>query len=316
MSEPRGQHYVPQVYLRAFADGETIRVYRRPESGQQPTPFDTNVKNVAKRRDVYSVKTDAGRDRYIDKNFERVETLLADVLVPVVEERLLTEKQWQSLKDLAAIQEIRSPEAIDNFADVMARVHDQVRALYRHHRPEMSEDDIERAVQEEYRTPKLSDELAAAPRNIALTATNSVVRKFAEHLKSFRATIITSGAQDFMTSNRPVVWFDPNDYPPHKFYGFNRQSPTIEVTYPLTRRKCLLLYLYPGAVKQYALANYAAVRMVNSRTASGAKEVYAYPTQDAQERQVQLADLGSEAFEFPLLVTLLDSEANANAASS
>jgi hypothetical protein len=28
---------------------------------------------------------------FIDKNFERVETLLADVLVPVVEERLLTE---------------------------------------------------------------------------------------------------------------------------------------------------------------------------------------------------------------------------------
>jgi hypothetical protein len=119
-----------------------------------------------------------------------------------------------------------------------------------------------------------------------------------------------------MTSNRPVVWFDPNDYPPHKFYGFNRQSPTIEVTYPLTRRKCLFLYLYPGAVMQYALANYAAVRMVNSRTANGAKEVYAYPTQDTQERQVQLADLGSEAFELPLLLKLLDSGTNANEAPS
>jgi hypothetical protein len=316
MSEPRGQHYVPQVYLRAFADRDTIRVHRRPESGQQPTPFDTNVKNVAKRRDVYSVKTDEGRDRYIDKNFERVENLLAAVLVPVVAGRLLTEAQWDSLKYLAAIQEIRGPEVIDSFADATTRVQEQMRSLYRQHRPEWTEDDIERAVQEKYPSQKLSRELAAAPRNIALTSTNSVVPQFAQHLKSFRATIITSGAQDFMTSNRPVVWFDPDDYPPHKFYGFNRQSPTIEVTYPLTRRKCLLLYLYPGAVKQYALANYAAVRMVNSRTRSGAKEVYAYPTQDAQERQVQLADLGSEAFAFPLLVTLLDSEANANEASS
>jgi hypothetical protein len=316
MSEPRDQHYVPQVYLRAFADGKRIRVYRKPEVGQQPKMRDTSIKKVATRRDVYSVKTDLGRDRYIDKNFERVENLLAAVLVPVVEGRLLTEAQWESLKYLAAIQEIRNPEVIDSFADATTRIQEQVRALYRQHRPEWTEADIERAVQEKYPSQKLSGELAADPRNIALTSTNSVVPQFAQHLKSFRATIITSGAQDFMTSNRPVVWFDPNDYPPHKFYGFNRQSPTIEVTYPLTRRKCLLLYLYPGAVKQYALANYAAVRMVNSRTASGAKEVYAYPTQDAQERQVQLADLGSEAFEFPLLMTLLDSEANANAASS
>ena len=308
MSEPRGQHFVPQVYLRAFADGDTIRVYRRPEQGQQPKTFDTNVKNVAKRRDVYSVRTDQGRDRYIDQNFERVERLLGDVLVPVFGERLLTEGQWESLKYLVAIQEARNPQGIDNFTDATTRLLGQVRALYRQHRPEWTEDDIERAVQEKFPSERLSGPLAADPRNLVLGATNSVVPDFAEHMNTFHATIITSGVQDFITSNRPVVWFDPSDFPPHQFFGFNRQSPTIEVTYPLTRRKCLFLCRYPGPVMQYALANEAAVTMVNSRTACGAGEVYAYPTQVTRERQRQLIDLASEAFAFPLLVTLLDSE--------
>ena len=135
MGEPRGQHYVPQVYLRAFADGETIRVYRRPKQSG-PLTFDTNVKNVAKRRDVYSVQSDQGRDRYIDENFGRIESQLSDVLVPVVEERLLTDGQWESLKYLVAIQEARSPQAIDNFTDAVTQLLDQARSLYRHHRPE------------------------------------------------------------------------------------------------------------------------------------------------------------------------------------
>ena len=308
MSEPRGQHYVPQVYLRAFADGDTIRVYRR--AGQnRPMMSDTNIKNVAKRRDVYSVLTNQGRDRYIDENFGRVESLLADVLVPVVEERLLTDAQWVSLKYLVAIQEVRSPQAIDNFAHATTRLLDQTRSLYQQHRPEWTSEQIEQAVQEKFPSPKLSGSLAADPRNIALMAANSVVPEFAEHMKTFHATIITSGAHDFMTSNRPVVWFDANDYPPHKFFGFDRQSPTIEVTYPLTRRKCLFLCRYPEAVMQYALANEAAVTMVNSRTACGAGEMYAYPIQDAHARQRQMLDLTSEAFEWPLLVTLLDSKA-------
>jgi len=96
MSEPRGQHYVPQVYLRSFADGHTIRVYRRNEI--RPESFETNIKNIAKRRDVYSVQTDQGRDRYIDENFGQVEDLLVAVLVPVVQEHLLTEAQWDALK--------------------------------------------------------------------------------------------------------------------------------------------------------------------------------------------------------------------------
>jgi Protein of unknown function (DUF4238) len=309
VSEPRGQHFVPQVYLRAFAEGDTIRVYRRTEQGQTPKTFDTGIKNVAKRRDVYSVQTDQGRDRYIDNNFERIESLLADVLVPVVQERLLTDAQWESLKYLVAIQEARSPQAIDNFTEATTRLLDQARSLYRQHRPEWTSEQIEQAVQEKFPSERLSGPLAADPRNIALAATNSAVREFAAHMQTFHATIITSGAHDFMTSNRPVVWFDANDYPPHKFFGFNRMSPTIEVSYPLTRRKCLFLHRYPGSIMQYALASEAAVEMVNSRTACGAAEVYAFPTVDPQERQRQLLDLTSEAFEWPLLATLLDPDA-------
>lgn len=278
--------------------------------------FDTNIKNVAKRRDVYTVQTEQGRDRYIDENFGRVETLLADVVEPVVEERLLTDAQWESLKYLVAVQEARGPEVIDNFADATTRLLDQVRSLYRQHRPEWTAEEIERAVQEKFPSAKLSGALAADPRNIALISANNVVPEFAAHMQTFRATMITSGAHDFITSNRPVVWFDANDWPPHnKLLGINRQSPTIEVTYPLTRRKCLFLHLYPEPVMQYALANDAAVTMVNSRTASGAGEVYAFPTKEPQGRERQMADLLSGAFEYPLLVTLLDRNAAKNDAS-
>ncbi len=310
MSEPRGQHYVPQVYLRGFADGDKIRVYQRPPvEGQPPVRFDTNVKNVAKVRDVYSVNTQHGRDRYIDKNFERVESLLDNVLVPVVKGHLLSEAQWDALKRLVAIQEMRSPDAIDGFAGATARVIELSRALYRQHRPDMTEEEIEEAMREEFPSENLTGTFATDPRNLALNATNSVVPEFAQHMTTFHATIVGSGAQDFMTSNRPVVWFDPLDWPPHPFYGMNRLSQTIEVTYPLTRRKCLFLCRYPAALMQYALASEPAVTMINSRTTCGAREMYAYPTTDAPKQERQVADLLSDLGRLPLVPTLLDKEA-------
>ena len=89
----------------------------------------------------------------------------------------------------------------------------------------------------------------------------------------------------------------------------DRQSPTIEVTYPLTRRKCLFLCRYPAAIMQYALASEPAVTIINSRMACGAREMYAYPTTDAAQKQQQVTDLLTDIGRLPLMPTLFDKEA-------
>ena len=50
------------------------------------------------------------------------------------------------------------------------------RALYRQHRPNMTEDEIDKAIQKEFSSKKLAGGISITdPRNLALNATNSVV---------------------------------------------------------------------------------------------------------------------------------------------
>jgi hypothetical protein len=227
-------------------------------------------------------------------------------LGPVNKNYELSDEQWDALKMLAAVQEMRSPGAIGRFAQTVYDEQEIMRDLYRQNRPELTEEEIENLIQKKFETDKLAGRFASNARNVSLTVTNDAIPEYAKALTKLYGCIVTSDAHDFMTSDAPVVWFDAAQYPPRGFWGLDRQSLTIEVTYPLTRRKCLVLARVP--IMQYALAKAEAVSMINSRTSLQANEMYAYPTKDASERLQQMHDLFCYWGTLPLLTILIDDE--------
>jgi len=82
--------------------------------------------------------------------------------------------------------------------------------------------------------------LAEHPLQLMLPAITTVE---AEFLSGMTTTILrTSSNPGFITSDAPVVWFDPELYKMPPFYrNLALGSPTIEVTMPIAPSRCLLL---------------------------------------------------------------------------
>jgi hypothetical protein len=312
MTANRHQHHVPQAYLRHFADPDRLRVYVRPEKGSTILrEFETTTKNVAHRRDLYTMHTESGeRDNTFDDNLRIVEDEIHNALEPVLAGRDLNDDDWVNVMALAAVQDGRKPSAVDEASRFIGEVHEQGRYLYRQHRPELSEAEIDDLLRENWGPTTLSGAAALNPKNLARQVLNSTVFEFVDIFTNlYNACLVTSVAHDFFTSDRPVTYFDP--VVKQDRFGFDRSSPTIEITYPLTRRHLLFMSHLP--LPPYVRAKKAAVTILNSRTVYGsAAQVYAYPTSDprarARQRRDAFSTLGSLNITCLILAATLDAQ--------
>jgi hypothetical protein len=77
--------------------------------------------------------------------------------------------------------------------------------------------------------------------------------------------------QSLITSDHPVVWWDPGDPPPSRFpLGLGRR--TIQVTCPLTPHLCVVISHRPGA--DYAETDIQGADALNMRTLYGAADTF------------------------------------------
>jgi hypothetical protein len=101
--------------------------------------------------------------------------------------------------------------------------------------------------------------------------------------------ILTSERRSFVTSFHPVVWVDVRNPFPEKPHPV-RAAVSAEVTFPLTKRHCLLMAYMP--IRATAIADDAQVRTINARTALRSREVFAPPLIEAEQEEliVDLSD--------------------------
>jgi len=120
--DPRRHHYIPQFYLRRFAENEMVSLVRLGDGHQ---PFKVNVRNVAVQKDLYTVSADdVGDTAAVERIFsiidgaasERITRLAYGVWFPPQ----LYDRAWLSLWLL--LLHIRGPskrrelEAITDYA--------------------------------------------------------------------------------------------------------------------------------------------------------------------------------------------------------
>jgi hypothetical protein len=291
VSSNRRQHWVPKAYLRGFADAdERLRVFARLPDKRGVREFITTVDGIANERDLYSATSDEGRDNSLDDAIRSlVEDKLPQTLAPLTAGVGLKREEWLALVQLAGAQDMRRPSAVHNLTDSITRLLNISRDMYRHHVPGITKEEIDQRIIANWGPDVRSGEYALQPKNLAVDVLKGTI-DFTGQFGGMYPCIIESQAQDFFTSDSPVFFHDPNDLMPSKFFGIDRSKNSVEVIFPLTRRYNLFMARVPLA--EYVYADGTGVSLINSRVAYGAhKQVYAYPTDDAQLQRRQQRDL-------------------------
>lgn len=305
MSSNRRQHWVPQSYLRGFADDDRLRVYARIV-GPGARTFETSTINIANRRDLYTITTQDGADNSLDDAFRReVEDAIPKTLAPLSSGRALTRDERAAILELAGYQDMRGPNVVDSTTNVISDVHRIARALYRQHRPELSEGQIDELLREKWDDTGLTGEHALDSKNLAVRVLSGT-RGFTGQFGGMYGCIVESAAQKFVTSDRPVVFHDPQNLKPG-FWGIDRSAPTTEVVFTLTRQYALVMARIP--LVPYAYANAVGATLINGRIAFGAsKQVFAFPETEATLSQRQRKDILSSFGALGIALLLIPDE--------
>jgi len=231
------QHYVPQFYLREFAeDGQLVWVFDKSEE----KAFKANIRDVASEWYFYDFPATSlaeGVDpQLVEKELAKIEAQFSDALETVlseVQESGRIDPQHKSLmSQFMALQELRTPAARNSWIEMEETVMQRVLELQIQHKmPELSDHDY---------TVRVNPEVAAMRQAMFMFSPKmllSICRILQNHIWLVG---INETSQPFYTSDCPLV------RRPHKEKKFwstsGLGSEGIEIAFPLTPKYILVLF--------------------------------------------------------------------------
>lgn len=271
-------HRVSRTYLKGFAaqDGQSrgVVVYRKSKDvrSQVQAQDVTDVKRVSTATDFYVLQTSAGPSNSIEDILSRIEARWP-AMVKALKRGPLDSEDLGMLAAFAATWEARGERTRTMMAKPLGKIFAMGEQLYRAHG--VPDDEIPARMRAFIERDIFSGDAVPDPMNLALTVIPGAAKDAFEMYRRMNKLILQSTSADFFTSDHPIVWFDPenctrNDPCP------NRLALTAEVTFPLTRRFCLVMSYLP--LIPTALADEECVEVINARTAINAlRETYAPP---------------------------------------
>ncbi|HYK53077.1 MAG TPA: DUF4238 domain-containing protein [Candidatus Eremiobacteraceae bacterium] len=283
----RLNHFNPQSYLRAFADpdGYLLTIKREPYEVDR-----LNVAKVAAERDFYTLRradgtlTDQLEDELalFDAKIPRIVGRVASVCEP-------SPADVDDLKRLYAILLARGPVGRDYILDEVRSTRDRITSDFKADFPDEDESTcegtVDRIIRDFY---EHSDELSADAATVSRANVPRLADEIASAMPKF-VCVMRSASWDFLTSDTPCSAFDPKAPPVGDgVYGVDYDSPTVELTLPLSRRHLALFANRPVLAR--AKCNDGAVRIANGRTVFFSKRmIFAYPSADAEANAIALA---------------------------
>ena len=282
------QHYVPKSYLQAWCDpncppGQTPYVWVFSKGGGRVRK--KSPEKLFRETDMYTVRTDDGqRDLTLETNLSRLEGEYSKLRKAKLGERLpLSSVERLYLCMFVAAMHGRTRAFAEHWRDNWGRVSELGEKMERAYAA-ASEEQRERMAAT-LRTPGGSEESSSmtleevrelAERPIQGMLSGTVMGVAPMLFKLPFVVLETSTAPGFITSDAPCVWFDPADYqtPRPRFAG-GLESPTIQITLPLSPEQMLIFYKrfsLPGAYVH--TADHELVNLLNKKTRVAAHEYF------------------------------------------
>lgn len=123
MDEPIRQHYLPQMYLRGFAVGDSIWVYDR----QKDEYREQGIANTAVQKDYYTVVDGSGaKNRQVERILADIEGKAAEAIRLADKRATLTDEQRAALAVFVALLKVRTPNFEKSFADAQDQLFKKV----------------------------------------------------------------------------------------------------------------------------------------------------------------------------------------------
>lgn len=231
MSKPKGQHYIPQCYLREWIDPNT-------PAGQEPYVwiFDRDgknrrkkaPKNILKSNDLYTLKIKGKQKDYsIEKTLSNLEGEYVRVFRTKIKNKLpLTEEEHITLCAFVSTMLQRTLRHKDNLEKFIDELIEITESMERQHNIE----------------PKKSKELRECKENVHKMGIVQLLPDITELLLKMSLAFLCvdkSGAK-FVTSDDPCNLFNP-DLQWQKFHGPGLGQKNVQVTLPLSPDRMLCL---------------------------------------------------------------------------
>lgn len=272
--EPRHHHYIPQGYLRGFAQKRTSKLWQTYATDlEAQRSYLTNVRNVCGERDFMRVEMDGVEPDKIEKEMSAFETKCIEAIRRVADREEFSGEDSNLTLNLMALLAVRSPEMRENIRGFHEQVAKRVLDITLHNKE---------------RWEHQVGQMRGGATSVVSGATYEEAKAFFEggqyeitvrreyHMSTeFRMmqtvlgelgrriwTLYIANENDgeFITTNRPVTlsFINPEQVPP-----LYRNSPGFalkgtEVHFPLTRKAMLVGRWGRGGITEAATQSFIA----------------------------------------------------------
>jgi hypothetical protein len=308
-------HFVSQVYLRGFAEGEGPQAQIFVVDRVEQRTFTTGVRNVGARRHFNRIETDELDPNALEEAYGEFEGQVNTSLRRIKENQSFDcEEDRLVVLNLMALFAVRNPrlrgrvsrfigDTYQIMAEMMTSTPERWEAIQRQMREQGLEvPSGENVTYEEMRDSVRSDQLEFSPHQnhlIALELNNhdAVLNTLVE--RNWMVLIAGDDAGDFVTSDHPVVLMGaPSIFSSRQPVGYGMTQTTV--LFPVTR-KLFLNGTFEGQDGIHRLGR-ADVALLNASMIFGAeRQVYAHDDRFTYSRSDRLAS-GDELVADPLFI--------------
>ncbi|HEY1729703.1 MAG TPA: DUF4238 domain-containing protein [Candidatus Baltobacteraceae bacterium] len=279
---PVSHHTVPQVYLRQFADRKKrlLAVSRDGNVTEQLTrPNIVRVKDATAIENFYTVYTESGEaDVDIENHFSDLENNYRPMMDAVRSGRALCPSDKVRIALMAASQESRTVGQIESWSESVESELGIAESLYRENLPNATDAEITERMRSYIAARDTTPILGAhSPRDLARGYIQPMLAARFEMFSRMNQCLLVSRAQNFITSDHPVVWINWVRWPPQSLMDYSSLHLAQEVTFPLSSRFCILFSYLP--VRDRVELPQEAVSIVNARQAVRSYELFMKPTE-------------------------------------
>ncbi len=249
--EPRHHHYIPQAYLRGFAQQRSARQwYTHVTDFANGRTYSTNIRNVCGERDFMRIELDGFEPDRIEKEMSNFETKCIEAVRRVAETGKFEGEDANLTLNLMALLAVRSPEMRENVRNFHERVARRVLDLSLATK-ERWESQVagmgtsDRVPYEDIKSFHEGGQYKVTVRREYQMATEfklmpAVLEQLGKRL--WTVYIVDEKHGEFITTNCPVTlsFVDPSKVPPLYRHSPGFALKETEVFFPLTRRAAIV----------------------------------------------------------------------------